>query len=235
MKKTRCVAIICLSILLSFSSLLGEESGYLNLVEQFSIHHRRESDINEHLPTLRRFAAECSSIVELGVRNVVSTWGLLLGLAESPHGEKIYTGVDIAWPEQTVHQLAEKLSRENGISFRFWHENDMNIDIDETDLLMIDTLHTYVHLTYELEKFSPKIRKYIIMHDTSDITEYRDCPSYQGDHSEYPLNIRRTKKGLWPAVIDFLEQHPEWSICQRYTNNYGLTILKRNGSSQTSL
>ena len=33
--------------------------------------------------------------------------------------------------------------------------------------------------------------------------------------------------GLWPAVEDFLEKHPEWVLHERYTNNNGLTILKR--------
>jgi len=37
------------------------------------------SDINEHLPTLKKYAEECSHITEMGVRWVVSTYGLLMG------------------------------------------------------------------------------------------------------------------------------------------------------------
>ena len=40
----------------------------------------RPSDINEHLPTLRAYAERVDSVVEMGVRGVVSTWALLAGL-----------------------------------------------------------------------------------------------------------------------------------------------------------
>ena len=68
------------------------------------------------------------------------------------------------------------------------------------------------------------------MHDTSQTFEYINCLSYKGDFSEYPAFIDRKKKGLWPAVQDFLAHHPEWKIYRRYANNNGLTILKRMGN-----
>ena len=37
------------------------------------------SDINEHLPTLMKYASECEHITEMGVRNIVSTFALLMG------------------------------------------------------------------------------------------------------------------------------------------------------------
>ena len=36
------------------------------------------SDINEHLPTLKRYADECEHITEMGVRWVVSTYAFLM-------------------------------------------------------------------------------------------------------------------------------------------------------------
>jgi hypothetical protein len=36
--------------------------------------------------------------------------------------------------------------------------------------------------------------------------------------------------GLWKAIEEFLEINPHWSVHERYTNNNGLTILKRNGN-----
>ena len=35
------------------------------------------------------------------------------------------------------------------------------------------------------------------------------------------------KTGLMPAVNEFLEANKEWYIYRQYTNNNGLTILKR--------
>ncbi|MBS0648191.1 MAG: hypothetical protein JSS10_03080 [Verrucomicrobia bacterium] len=205
----------------------SQNQAFLELQQQFNLHHERPSDINEHLPTLRRLAKECSSVVELGVRNIVSTWGLLIGLAENQYPNRTYIGVDLGLPTPEIFSLVKRLATTNRISYQHIQANDMYIDIKETDLLFIDTLHIYAHLTYELEKFSPKIRKYIAIHDTSDTFEYRDCTSYQGDYSEYPFYLNREKAGLWTAVVDFLARHPEWTLYERHTNNNGLTVLKR--------
>lgn len=42
------------------------------------------------------------------------------------------------------------------------------------------------------------------------------------------IPVEEINKGLWPAIEEFLATHPEWVIDRRYTNNNGLTILKRN-------
>ena len=71
-----------------FTLLLVLQCHAANLQTQYQLHWRQPSDINEHLPHLRRLAKECPSVTELGVRSMNSTWGLLLGLSEilfSPH------------------------------------------------------------------------------------------------------------------------------------------------------
>jgi hypothetical protein len=158
---------------------------------------------------------------------MVSTWGILHGLSKSPSKKHSYVGIDLNLPPQDRLNLAQKLAAENNISFKFYAANDMTLDIKPTDMLFIDSLHTYCHLTYELEKFAPNTRKYIALHDTSEPWEDTDDTEYHGDYSEYPAHFDRTKRGLWPAVEDFLLHHPEWTLFKRYTNNHGLTILKR--------
>jgi cephalosporin hydroxylase len=184
------------------------------------------SDINEHVPVLYNLAKECSSVVEIGVRHMVSTWGLLQGLSESSAPNRSYLGIDLALPPADLFAKAVRLSRTNEILFDFWQENDLNIIIPYTDLLFIDSFHTYCHLTYELETFSPYVSKYIAMHDTSAPWGNVDEP-YHGDYSEYPDSYNRDKRGLWPAVEDFLKSHPEWVLHKRLLNNHGFTILKR--------
>lgn len=196
-----------------------------NLYEENST---RASDICQHVPTLRDLARECATVTEIGTRGMVSTWGILEGLAENPSRFKTYIGIDLAFPPRETLNLARQLALENGISFQFWNKNDMTIDIQPTELLFIDSLHTYAHLSYELEKFSSKVSKYIAMHDTSAPWGENDDTEYRGDYSEYPLFIDRNKRGLWQAVEDFLDRHPEWSLHERYFNNYGFTILRRN-------
>lgn len=199
-----------------------------HLYALYQLHHQMPSDINEHLPPLRQLASECSSAVEIGIRSIVSTWGVLQGLSESPFQSHNYLGIDIDAPPEDMFNLAKTLSEKNGINFSFCQANDMEIELEEADMLFIDSLHTYCHLTYELEKFSPKIRKYIALHDTSAPWGNVDDYNYHGDYSEYPAHIDRSKRGLWPAVEDFLARHPEWSLHARYLNNHGFTILKRN-------
>ena len=177
------------------------------------------SDINEHMPVILKYGNECETITEMGVRGIFSTWGWL---ACSPKWLKCYDlhnpskwGGDI----QSVYDTAEAY----GIPFSFEEKDILKIEIDETDLLFIDTWHAYDQLKAELELHSPKAKKYIIMHDTTSY-EYRDEPltsenAWEGDKS--------TGKGLWPAVTEFLENNSEWELHKRFTNNNGLTIIKR--------
>ncbi|MEN9344292.1 MAG: Paramecium bursaria Chlorella virus [Chlamydiota bacterium] len=185
------------------------------------------SDIYEHVPVLKELAKECSSVVEIGVRSMVSTSGILYGLSLSKADAPYYLGIDLVLPPQNIYNAAKRFAKNSGVEFHFALANDMDMDIDPVDMLFIDSLHTYAHLTYELEKFSPKVKKYIAMHDTSPPWGYQDDSSYHGDYAEYPAHINRVKKGLWPAVTDFLSTHPEWTLLERKENNHGFTVLKR--------
>jgi hypothetical protein len=69
------------------------------------------------------------------------------------------------------------------------------------------------------------------MHDTT-VDEWQGetirCGSNgikEAAQSGFPLS--EVMRGLWPAVEEFLAEHPEWKIEKRYTNNNGLTILCR--------
>lgn len=187
------------------------------------------SDVNEHLAHLRQLASECSSVIEIGVGTgqTVSVWGILRGLSESQNSPLFYGRIDLASSSEDVLQRAQELAESQGISVRFWCGNEMTMDIHPVDMIFIDSVHTYCHLTFELEKFSSKVCKYIAMHDTSAPWGLTDDAYYQGDYSEYDPSFDRTKHGLWPAVVDFLKRHPEWSLYQNKRNNYGFTVLKR--------
>lgn len=165
------------------------------------------SDMNEHLPTLMRYASECSHVTEMGVRAVVSTYGLMMG---KPAVMRSYDIVPIE--TYGVHRnYLMSLGEENGVDFQFIQANVLHIDIEETDLLFIDTYHTYNQLKDELKLHADKARKYLIFHDTTTFGEFGEGGV----------------KGLWPAIEEFLEGNGEWQLEKRYTNNNGLTILKR--------
>jgi hypothetical protein len=174
------------------------------------------SDINEHLPTLKKYSEECEHITEMGVRWIVSTYAFLMG------NPKKLISIDIQHPNTwgTNFNHVKAFALEKNIDFGFILGNTLEIDIEETDLLFIDTWHAYKQLKGELEKHHSKVKKYIILHDTSNF-EFTDEDSYE------IWGWKGDNKGLWPAIEEFIQTNPEWNIHERYTNNNGLTILKR--------
>jgi hypothetical protein len=183
------------------------------------------SDINENLPILKKYASECEHVTEMGVRSIVSTWALL---AAKP---KRAVSIDLIHPSMYGGNLeeVEELTKAEGIDFSFIEGNTLKIDIEQTDFLFIDTLHSYIHLISELRRFNKKVNKYIALHDTETFA-FRDEDGIVIDDSRMDevnkmLNIE--KSGLWNAVIDFLNECPEWEIAEKATNNNGMTVLKR--------
>lgn len=179
----------------------------------------KPSDINEHLPTLLKYANECDHITEMGVRWVSSTWPLLLS------NPKKMISYDIVMHPK-INEVIE-LANENKLNYQFIEADVLKITIEETDLLFIDTLHTYNQLICELELHSDKSKKYIILHDT---TSFGSVDEVIYNHASPDIkNLETKKQGLWNAVIDFLDSDKgkNWEIHERHMNNNGLTILKR--------
>ena len=157
-----------------------------------------ESDINEHLPTLKKYALLSDRIVELGVRGMVSTWALLAGRPQ------FMVSVDIVHPERHGGDVekATRLADNEGIFWEFVLGSSLEVKLDRHDLLFIDTIHSYEQLSKELYLHSPHTTKYIIMHDTV-IPEMRI------------------------AVEEFLLNNNDWKVKEVFTNNSGLTVLQR--------
>src|SRR5690349_19734602 len=91
--------ILSLSILCAASSIYSADAqSRTELEHQYAHTSSEQSDINEHVPVLRELASQCATVVELGLRGMNSTWGILMGLADSAASMRFYTGVDIAPP-----------------------------------------------------------------------------------------------------------------------------------------
>ena len=178
------------------------------------------SDINEHLPTLKRYASECKTVTEMGVRFACSTWAFL-----EARPEKI-TCYDIDYaPFKPSANLLNKMCDNYGIKFEFILGDTLKVEIDNTDLLFIDTLHTYNQLIGELTLHSKNVNKWIILHDT---TLFGDGDEYIYNHaSDLIKNKQKDKFGLRSAVNDFLSNNKNWEVKEVYTNCNGLTVLER--------
>jgi hypothetical protein len=187
------------------------------------------SDINEHLPTLYKYATECESVFESGVRGCVSSWAFVNGLLHNGKPTPRILLNDISsCPIQPLLDATNELD----IVVKFKWINNLNLNMTESvDLTFIDTWHVYGQLKRELAKFAPLTKKYIILHDTTLDEVYGETirlgwnPEHQSRESGFP--IEEIMRGIWPAVEEFLAANPDWIIKERFTNNNGLTVLER--------
>jgi hypothetical protein len=152
-------------------------------------------DICEHFPLMLKYGKQCEHITEMGVRNVVSTWGWI---GSNPKKLICY---DIRRSNEV--QDAIDTAAELGLDFTFHEADTRAIEIEETDLLFIDTEHTYDQMQKELELHGNKARKFIIFHDTAHFPEMNQ------------------------AIKEFMEANPHWVNEEEVTNNNGFKIIKR--------
>jgi len=165
------------------------------------------SDIYQHLPTLQSYVEECEDVVEFGVRGIVSTWAMLAGKPTK------MISYDIEKPSKWGGNIDEVYSaaKDCGIDYQFVLGDTTKIEIDECDLLFIDTLHEYDQMKKELELHGNKAKKYLIFHDTISFRERGESGG----------------GGIYRAIIEFLKENSQWYIEAEYTNNNGFLILKR--------
>jgi hypothetical protein len=179
-----------------------------SLEERYTRLCAEESEINEHLPTLRRLAAECEIVVEFGTWFCKATTALALGARR-----KFITCDHLVWGDvEEIKRHIELLESLTGPKFQFVQADTALPGIFEScDLLFIDTLHCYRQLRAELAAHGNKARKYLVMHDTAQFGEVGD------DFGP----------GLRPAIAEFLAANSHWTVDAVYENNNGLTILRR--------
>lgn len=124
------------------------------------------SDINEHLPTLRKYAEWSSRILELGTRYGTSTTALLAGLPD------VLISVDVS-----PCGNGQLTNARGHTDLRFVTADSLAWEPihDSYDLLFIDTLHTFEQVTAELGRFSPLIEEWIILHDTVSFPSVLDA------------------------------------------------------------
>ena len=179
------------------------------------------SDINEHLETLKKYTEECDAVIEMGVRQIVSTWAFLAGNPKKLISLDLYNPAHFGGNLQEVYDAVSSTD----IDFTFIEHDSLTYDIDSCDLLFLDTWHDFLQLKKELTRHHTKVKKYIIFHDT---VSFAHSDEKNADEMGM-LNQTETNlpKGLWPAIEEFLYHNRSWVIWEKKSNNNGLTILKR--------
>lgn len=162
--------------------------------------------IAHYMEKLYELAKECDHITEMGVNEVNSSWSFLNAKPKKlvciditfEYAYKKRGFGDHIWLESL-----KELSKKENVELVLIEKSTLDIEIEETDLLFIDTLHTYDHLKKELDLHANKARKYIVLHDTVLFPE---------------LNV---------SIAEFLQKNKNWNVHERFISNPGLTILKK--------
>lgn len=174
------------------------------------------SDINEHLEVMHSYAKECNHITEMGVRDIVSAWAWI-----EAHPRKLAL-YDFADPPSDRLTQIQNYAAEHGVELIFTKADVLEVEIEETDLLFIDTAHYYDQLKKEFELHAPKTKKYIILHDTEFFKHFGE----DSKGNKYDAKGIRYK-GLWTAVEEFISNNADWTVKERRANSWGLTVLER--------
>jgi hypothetical protein len=171
------------------------------------------ADIVEHLTLLRELASSCDHVTEFGMRG--ANGSTLAFLAGQPR-------VLISWdlnPYSVVSQaVADLIHLRHNTNFQPRVGNTLEIEIEPTDLLFIDTYHTAKQLKTELERHADPVkgtvRKYLVFHDTVTF-------GMRGEDGSEP--------GLRAAIRWFQKCHtfPLWELIEDRQNCNGLVVLRR--------
>ena len=127
---------------------------------------------------------------------------------------------------------AVNLLKPGEVDVSYIWKNNLELELSETfDMTFIDTWHVYGQLKRELAKFAPLTNKYILLHDTTVDKIYGETIRGGLDAVMQSLQtgipVSEILCGLGRAVDEFLARNPKWILLTEYTNNNGLTVLKR--------
>jgi hypothetical protein len=92
--------------------------------------------------------------------------------------------------------------------------SSLDVDIVETDMLFVDSLHTYDQVLAELSLHASKAKKFIMLHDMFA------CGV---------IDELKKKPGLLKAMNDFLASNSDWGVCEVEPTGNGVIVLKREG------
>lgn len=168
------------------------------------------SDMVLHVPVLQWYASQCWHVTEFGTREGFSTVALIAGCPGEVHSYDQDRSPRVAWLFQRRDQLPCRWVFHQGDT------GDAYLPVSETDLLLIDTEHTYAHVKKELSWHGRKARRYLIFHDT----EVCGVTDQTGNNPD--------AKGIGLAIDEFAAQFPgEYRVAYRTPHNNGLLVLER--------
>lgn len=174
----------------------------------------KPTDINEHLPVLKKYADDCSHVTEMGVRRGASSRAFLMS-------DVTLRSYDI-YEEPSVTELFNQ-AQLDGKDVQYIIKDVLQVKIEPTDMLFIDTWHSQRQLRQELAMHGNVPTKYLAFHDTHTYGTVDESMEWASNPNRKAIK----GQGLLPAIIEFIMENPHWKFKEHRTNNNGLTVLER--------
>ena len=152
-----------------------------------------------HHDEIKRLAPECESYRELGVmQGATSACAAVAGILD----QQLIDIEDYQWtPYKHLWDNFE------GLKYVYHKKSSLTpqmINLPKVDLMLVDSMHNYGHVTQELKIHAQTVNKYIIFHDTSKPTDQ-----------------------VYRAVTDFCMTNSAWQVIRRDENSVGFATIKR--------
>lgn len=174
--------------------------------------------ITAHLPRLLDLASLCDTVVEFGVKKGASSSALILGAREKVSSWDIF-----------ATSAAMVLKRLAGAKWDYTIDDSRLAQFTQCDLLFIDSLHTYDHLSYELLAHAHKAKRFLVFHDTITFGSI-GANGETGRWSWEPVlgqSVPSQHLGIRPAIDNLMMQDRSWAIRDHFTDSHGLLVLER--------
>ena len=158
-------------------------------------------DLDQHMDTLKELSSKCSHVTEISKRKES-----LIALAAGKPEKIVSHNIEM----NTILEHVEKVSTDTVIERSFLKSVEVD-SIEKTDLLFIDTVHTYDMMLDELTKFAPSVKRFIVARGTQSNGEIGEDGG----------------RGILYALRFFMEKNPKWSVIEHHEHQYGITVLAR--------
>jgi hypothetical protein len=168
-------------------------------------------DLDQHLDKLSELAAGAGHVTELAKRRE-STFALL-----HANPKKL-----VSYQREAGDPLLARAPQLAGATvYEARPPDPFGLpDIERTDVLFLDDVHTADRLWSQLDEYGCLVRRRIIIRGTGAFGE-------KAEGMDAP--------GLLVALRRFLRANPEWSVIYHTGNQYGLTVISRDRADKPKL
>jgi hypothetical protein len=187
--------------------------GVKSLEDLFDWVKSKPRDLDQHADRIRGWSAKAKRVAAFVKRR---EWNVLLAAAR-PDRLVVYQDegdplLDRVHAAVLAANTADPPVREYTTHVAGPGADSLSATIAECDLLVLDTVHHADRLYAELTRHAPQLAGRVLLRGTGAFGEMAE--GGQGP-------------GLLPAVRRFVAEHPEWTVIEHVTDQYGVTVLSK--------